>query len=170
VFRFLPGFLYRPIWSLACVFDGAVSAGIKYSLLKSRGAQLGSNVYIGAYVTIKCPSEIMLGNNVSIHSYCYIDATGGLSIGNDVSIAHNVSILTTSHTWTDMAKPIKYNELEEKPVNIQDDVWIGAGVRILSGADIAPKSIIASGAVLTSKIYSGRTIWGGVPARALKKI
>lgn len=98
-----------------------------------------------------------------------MEAYGGISIGNDVSIAHNVSILSVNHSWTEQSLPIKYNPIISGPVVIGDDVWIGCGCRIMANVEIDNRSVIAAGAVVTKNVPSN-TIVAGVPAKALKEI
>ncbi|MEO1486680.1 MAG: CatB-related O-acetyltransferase, partial [Bacteroidota bacterium] len=53
-------------------------------------------------------------------------------------------------------------------IEIGNDVWIGAQVTILDGVKIGDGAIIASGALVNRDVppYS---IWGGVPAKEIKK-
>ena len=53
-------------------------------------------------------------------------------------------------------------------VIIEGDNWIGANVTILKGVKIGEGAIIAAGSVVTKDIPAYE-IWGGVPARFLKK-
>jgi acetyltransferase-like isoleucine patch superfamily enzyme len=92
-----------------------------------------------------------------------------LKIGNDVSIAHQCSILTENHTWTDESLPIKYNPKAAAFVTIEDDVWLGCSARIMPGVKISRRSIVAAGAVVSSDVAS-RTIVGGVPAKVIKTL
>jgi acetyltransferase-like isoleucine patch superfamily enzyme len=110
-----------------------------------------------------------LGNNVNIHRFCYLDARGGIDIGDDVSIAHGCSLVAFDHSWDDRSKPIKYNPLVAAPIEIGSDVWLGCGVRVLSGVSIGKRSIIAAGAVVTKGFYEAG-IFGGVPAKCLSEL
>lgn len=131
--------------------------------------RIGNNVSIHNNVTIKNRNRIEIGNNVSIHTLCYLDGFGGLTIGNNVSIAHNTSIISFNHTWDRPDIPIKYNPLSSAPIIIEDDVWIGAGVRIMAGVKIKTRCIIAAGSVVTKDCESN-SIYAGVPARKIKSI
>ena len=52
---------------------------------------------------------------------------------------------------------------------IKDDVWIGAGVIILSGVTIGECSVIGAGAVVTKDVEP-YTVVAGVPARKIRDI
>ena len=54
-----------------------------------------------------------------------------------------------------------------RPIIIEDEVWIGLGVTILSGIRIGRGSIIAAGSVV-SKDIPAFTIAGGCPAKVIK--
>lgn len=164
--RILPTGIRQIIWDLTNPFGGKFALALRYILLSAACKKIGNNVYVGQNVRIVNPSGLTLGDNVSIHTNCYIDAIGICSIGNDVSIAHASSILTFDHTWDDSSIPIKYNPIKLNPVIVEDDCWIGCGVRILSGARIGTRSVIAAGAVVKGRIPE-MSIAAGVPARVL---
>lgn len=148
---------------------GAYGIGIRYLFMKRLARSCGNNVYIAQNVFFNNIKKLSIGNNVSIHPMCYIDATGDVSIGNNVSIAHCSTILSTNHTYANNLIPIKYNEISLNKTIINDDVWIGCGVRILSGVIINQRSIVAAGAVVTKEVVSN-SIYAGVPAKFLKRI
>jgi acetyltransferase-like isoleucine patch superfamily enzyme len=55
-------------------------------------------------------------------------------------------------------------------ISIGDDVWLGAGVIVLKGAQIGHGSTVASGSVVTAGVYPQRSILAGNPARVVKSI
>jgi len=125
---------------------------IRYMFVARLARSCGDNVAIFEGVHLFKVGNISIGSNVSIHEMCYIDATGGLKIGSDVSIAHATTIMTSEH---DYSKPLVTTRDADgflAPVEIEDDVWVGAGVRILSGITIGAHSVIAAGAVATKEV------------------
>ncbi|MGR5341954.1 acyltransferase [Vibrio astriarenae] len=169
VFSIFPTPLLKILWSLFNSGDSNVSLLVRYLVLCSRVKQCGDNVFVGPNVSIRGFDKLTIGNNVSIHHCCYIDAKGGVNIGNEVSIAHQSSVLSFEHTWNDNHCPIKYNPLSFGKVVIKDDVWVGAGVRILSGATIESRTILGANTVVKGSLQ-GCSIYVGAPARLVKKI
>ncbi len=104
---------------------------------------------------------------------------GPATIGNFVSIAPNVVRLKVNHP-IDAASthPCFFNPIykwtnndprEYSHILIDSDVWIGQNVIILpSVKHIGTGAIIAAGAIVTKDIPPYE-IWGGVPARFIKK-
>lgn len=164
-----PLFFRRFLWGMSTNFGGKMAVALRYVLLKSMAKEVGDNVYLGRFVTIKNPQNLSVGSNVSIHEYCYIDAVSSIEIGSHVSIAHSTSILSADHSWSDITVDIKYNEEIHKPTKIEDDVWIGCGVRILGGVRVSSRSVVAAGAVVSRNV-GNNTLVGGVPAKEIKKI
>lgn len=150
-------------------FLGGVGLLIRYLFAKTSAADCGDVVYIGPYVEIRNWKNLYLGSNVSNHRGCYLDAIGGITIGDDVSVAHSSSILSSDHSWDDLSLPIRDNPVQLNSVCIEDDVWVGCGVRILSGVTIKRRAVIAAGAVVIKDVSSA-TLVGGVPARILRNI
>lgn len=181
-FRLIPAI--RPLRSLGSKLPRPVAQWLLVHLRYRRGlgARLLRLVLLGALartcgdlvdvregVHLLGIRNIDVGSRVSIHPMTYIDGTGGLSIGSDVSIAHAVSILTTEHMFDQPGTVIRDQGRESRPTVIEDDVWIGAGARILAGVRIGSRAIVGAGAVVTSDVSSG-CIVGGVPARQISAL
>jgi len=56
-----------------------------------------------------------------------------------------------------------------RPIEIEDDVWIGANVTILAGVTVGKGSMVAAGAVVHRDVERGVVV-GGVPARVLRRL
>lgn len=164
--KLLPCWFVERMYRWSRHFSGRLSVGWRWALAKRLAASVGDNVLIGEHVQIRGWSSLMLGHNVSIHDHCFIDARGGLNIGNDVSIAHQVSILTFEHLWSDPTLPIRDNPVRYAPVNLIGDCWIGCGARVLAGVSIGRRCVVAAGAVVTRDVSSGDIV-GGIPARRI---
>lgn len=99
-------------------------------------------------------------NHAIIGQYCSL--APGVKIGLD---EHDISNFSTH--------PSTYNSKEYMrkigKVNIGNHVWIGANAIILAGNSIGAHSVVAAGAVVTKNIPEYE-LWGGVPAKFLKKI
>lgn len=149
--------------------EGSIPMGLRYICIKRLAKKCGKNVAIFPYFTLKHIDNMTIGDNVSIHTMCYLDALGGINIGDNVSIAHQCSLVSFDHTYTDIDTPIKYNNVLKGRIEIKNDVWIGCAVRILQGVTIGPRSIVAAGAVVTKDVERN-CLYGGVPAKAIKKI
>jgi acetyltransferase-like isoleucine patch superfamily enzyme len=169
LFKLLPKTVLLFMWNCIANHSQIIFVGLRYIILKALVKSCGDNVKIGTNVQILCWEKLSIGTNVSIHSNCYIDAYGEIEIKDNVSIAHNSTILSTNHDWSDISLPIKYNPMVPGKVIVCDDVWIGCGCRVLAGVKIESRSVIAAGAVVNKDVKS-KTIVGGVPAKIIKEI
>ncbi|WP_298881815.1 acyltransferase [uncultured Polaribacter sp.] len=127
-----------------------IQSGIRVD--KNATLKVGNNVGISS-VSIWSSKKIVIGNNVKI--------------GADVIIfdsdMHSLNYLERRDFTTD-AKNAK-----KKPIIIGNDVFIGTRSIITKGVEIGDKVIIAAGSIVTKSIPSNE-IWGGNPAKFIKKI
>jgi len=153
-----------------------------HQLLNEKYISIGKNTIIGKggiitawdkYENIDYTPEINIGNNCSIGEFVHITACKNITIGNNVLTGRYVYISDNSHGDTTSSEinipPIKRKLTVKGPVIIEDNVWIGERVCILSGVHIGKGAIIAANAVVTHDVPAF-SIVGGVPANLIKQI
>ena len=121
---------------------------------------------------IKGIENMSFGNYVRIHKYATIFSSDAkLIIGNKVALGPKVTIMTGNHA-TDTIGTFMWDVHDkkdglDKDVIIEDEIWVGSNVTILSGAHISRGCVIAAGAIV-NKYIPPYSIVGGVPAKVLK--
>src|SRR5882672_4247704 len=72
--------------------------------------------------------EVVIGDRCSINPYTVIYGPGkGTYIGNDVLIAGHCLIISASHIYENILKPINQQGYSSKGIVIENNVWIGSG-------------------------------------------
>ncbi|NEO90351.1 MAG: acyltransferase [Moorea sp. SIO3G5] len=117
---------------------------------------------------ISAQGKIKIGSDCSVNPFCFLYGAGDLVIGNWVRIATHTVIVTSNYTFDDLDTPIDLQPSIKKGVIIEDDVWIGAGVRILDGCRIGRGSVIGAGTVLTKSVEPYSVVVG-VPGKVIRK-
>lgn len=140
-------------------------------LNNSRGGiiEIGDNCNVFENVIIATyGGDIRIGDHTSVNPFCVIYGHGGLTIGKEVRIATHTVIIPSNHRFDELEVPIRLQGLKNLGIIIENNVWIGAGVRILDGVIVGENSIIAAGAVVTKSIERN-SIVAGVPAKLIRK-
>ncbi len=143
-------------------FCGVSVRSFLYSLALGKS---GRNLRIKKGVVIDCPEMISVGDDFNVGEYSFLSGNGGIRAGSGVIIGHHVSIITSRH-GTDRGSPMWKQKLALGPVEIGDDVWIGAGARILPNTKIGNGAVVGANAVVTHDVepYTGVA---GVPAKKI---
>ena len=128
----------------------------------------GENFYAHTGISILYPKNITIGNNVSINRYTTITARAPINIGNNVLIGPFVVITSSNHEYRNKEELILNQGHNDKPIIIEDDVWIGAHSVILPGVTIGKGSVLAAGSVVTKNVEPYSVV-GGVPAKLIKQ-
>ena len=109
---------------------------------------------------------IHMGRNVFLNYGCKLVDGGAICIGDDVLIGPDCDIITANHAVNPGKRRQGYMRL--KPVTIEDNVWIGAGVMICPGVTIGKNSVIGAGSVVVKDIPED-SIAVGNPCRVIGK-
>ena len=136
----------------------------------NKGIVIGDNVMIGRYTVISCKNgDITIGDNTNIAMSCFIQSAKKVDIGKNILFAAYCYVIGGGDHLTDRTDiPIIAQGQIVRGITIEDNCWLGAGVKVQDGTVIGRDSIIGSGAVVTKDI-SKFSVAVGVPAKVLKK-
>ena len=137
---------------------------LRLAFWKARVCKMGKVNYIGKYVVMHNPENIILGENISIADFVHIRGGGGVEIGNNTMLAARTCISSETH---DKNAEIYQNSLIQKKVTIGNNVWTGIGAIILAGVTIGDGAIVGAGAVVTTDVEPNSIVLG-IPAKPLK--
>lgn len=107
-------------------------------------------------------AKITIGNNCGF-SGTVIGAFDSIRLGNNVRCGAN-TLITDSDWHLDDPRASK-----PKPIEIEDNVWLGEGVRVLKGVTIGTNSVIGIGSIVTKNIPAN-VVAAGNPCKAIKSI
>jgi acetyltransferase-like isoleucine patch superfamily enzyme len=131
------------------------------------GIAIGSNAFIGRNTIIYCQNgNISIGENANIGSNCQIFSAGSVEIGKNVLIGAYTYLIGGGHSMTDLSTPIIKQERINKGVHLEDNIWVGAGVKILDGVTIGRDAVIGTGAVVNRDI-AAYAVAAGLPAKVI---
>ena len=132
------------------------------------GCRIGPNTLLLANASRSgAHARITVGPNSYVGPYSILHGDGGLQIGADVLIAPQVVITSHNHGHTSLETPMRLQPETYLGIVIEDDVWIGAGAKIMDGVKIGQGAIVAAGAVVARDVPANG-IAAGIPAKVLK--
>ena len=110
--------------------------------------------------------QIEICRETLIGPYSCIAGPGSVYIGEYCMISSHCGIYANQHIFSDRTRPIALQGVTTKGIVIENDCWLGTGVKVLDGVRIGRGSVIGAGAVVTKDIppYS---IAVGVPAKVI---
>lgn len=134
---------------------------------------IASLTYITGFPTLGChhflhikdrKCELILGRSAGITSRHYVDCNGGVYIGDFSTIAGVRSQILTHSI------DVYTNRQDARPVRVGRYCFVGTCCVILPGTRIPDYSILGGGSVLTKQYTEKGCLYGGVPARQLKRL
>jgi acetyltransferase-like isoleucine patch superfamily enzyme len=169
-----------------------IDEGVEIYAGKDSKISFGDNCWIMKNTIIRTKKEFVFGNDVNIATHCAIfsregnyegllkvgygthigdntimDVSENMEIRDEIAIGPNCVIYTHDHDYQQLDKPAWKGGVVQKPVIIKNGAWIGSGVTILPGVEIAERTVVAAGAVVTKNTEIS-SIYGGVPAKKIK--
>lgn len=134
------------------------------------GIVLGDRVYIGRNTIVYCKNgDIDIGENVSLSANCVVFSSNQLVMKPNSVVASFVYLLSGGEYDLDDPTPLALQKgtCTKGPLEIGEDCWLGAGVKVLDGASIGDHCAIGAGGVVNKPIPAN-SIAVGVPARVVK--
>ncbi|BCO32007.1 hypothetical protein TspCOW1_21100 [Thiohalobacter sp. COW1] len=110
--------------------------------------------------------NIRIGDRSGLGANCRVPYD--ITIGRNVMMGPDVMIFGVNHEFHDTSvRMIDQGYSARAPVNIADDVWIGARAIILPGVSLGKGAVVAAGAVVTRNVNEYEIV-GGNPAKVIR--
>jgi acetyltransferase-like isoleucine patch superfamily enzyme len=166
------------IWATAPELISRISAILPARLLTELlidyGATIGDDVRLTPpiafhNITEKPPfKNLFIGSHSYLGPQLFLDLKDRVVLGENVTIAMGVMLITHTDLYHSPLKEAGFPSTQAG-LMIDDGAYLGARVTVLQGVHIGARSVIAAGA-LVNKAVPADTIYGGVPAKEIRRI
>jgi acetyltransferase-like isoleucine patch superfamily enzyme len=133
--------------------------------------RLGDRVHLyrGTIIEVGAGGCVYIGADTHVQAGCNVKGfLRNVSIGRNVQIAPNCGFSPYEHNFEDRSATIQAQGIRSAgDIVLEDDVWVGMGVKVLEGVRIGRGAVIGAGAVVTEDVPP-YAVAVGVPARVIR--
>lgn len=157
----------RVLWGAVCVFLFRLSPRPFHAwrswLLRMFGATVGPNVHIYPRARIWAPWNLVCHEAAAIGDGAIIYNPVRVTLGSHAIVSQEAYLCGATHDYDDAAFPLK-----ALPITLGAYTWVCARASVLPGVTVGEGAVLALGSV-ASRDLEPWTVYGGVPARKIKK-
>ncbi len=143
-----------------------VRPGLPFPAIVNKGGRIdvaSCGFFPGVRIECWKGARVSIGKGTYLNRNTEIVAAESVTIGMDCKIARDVLIMDTDQ------HAIGAEPLVNRPVVVEDRVWIGARAIILKGVVIGHDSIVAAGAIVTKSVPPWSVV-AGPAARVVRRL
>lgn len=134
----------------------------------NRGISLGRGVFLGRNTILSCKDgDIELGDHVNIGFNSEIFSGSSVKVGRLGLFAAYTYLMGGGHAFDQAGVPVIEQERVSKGITLGENVWLGAGAKVMDGVTIGRDVVVGAGAVVTADLPDG-AVAVGVPARVVR--
>ena len=118
------------------------------------------------------PARLHIAETAAVVSCLFNTNSGSITVGDYTFSGSDVSLLAGSHDMNLTGLLRRDRQLDEGcDIVIGKGVWLASGCTLLGPCTVGDNAVIAAGSVvLPGTVVPPATVYGGVPARALKRL
>src|SRR6266496_3536122 len=143
---------------------GLVLRRLGYRLLL---ASVGRNVTFGQGVVLRHPWKIRIGDHVNIGFHSEIFSGSSVTVGRHGLFAAYTYLVGGGHEFERGDLAVLEQPRSSRGITLGDNVWLGAGAKVLDGVCLGDDVVVGAGAVVTSDLPPG-AVAVGIPARVVR--
>jgi acetyltransferase-like isoleucine patch superfamily enzyme len=135
------------------------------------GIFIGSNVFLGRNSILSCKDgEIHLEDGVNIGFNCEVFSSSQVILRKNALVAAYCYLIGGGNYRIDdfdtpFAEQCDFSE--DRGIEIDQNVWLAAGVKVLDGVTVGENSVVGAGAVVRDSIPDW-SIAAGIPAKVIR--
>lgn len=162
--HFSPNRVKRVLWYFLKPFlietkNHFIPNWLKISFLRFCGAKIGKDVVFMKNINLQYPWKLEIGDNVWVGEKSWLYNIEKIVINDNSVISQGAMLLTGNHDY----KKVSFDTIQ-KPIHLEQGVWVGARAIICPGVKLRSHSIISVNSVIIedTKAYG---IYQGNPAK-----
>jgi len=149
------------------VIDDLVMLDAKGS--DNAGISIGRGGFLGRGTILSCKNgDITLGDFANIGFHSEIFSGSCVRVGHHALFAAYTYLVGGGHEFGEPATPVIEQPRTSLGIDLGDNVWLGAGAKVLDGVRIGSGVVVGAGAVVTDDLPDA-VIAAGIPARVLRR-
>lgn len=150
-----------------CIIDDLVVLDAKGEA--NQGITIGDDVIIARNTVVSCKGgDIDIGDFTNISLNCMIHSEKSVRIGrNNLWAAYCYIIGGGNHDFDRTDLPIMQQGSHVEGIEMEPDIWLGAGVKILDGCHVGRGVIVGAGSLVNKDIPDYKII-AGSPAKVIR--
>jgi acetyltransferase-like isoleucine patch superfamily enzyme len=135
----------------------------------NRGIRIGDGVFLGRGTILSCKDgDIVLGEHTNIGFHSEVFSGSSVTVGRHGLFAAYTYLIGGGHDFGSTEAPVLEQGRTSAGIVLGDDVWLGAGAKVLDGVRIGNHVAVGAGAVVTSDLPDG-VVAVGIPARVVRE-
>jgi acetyltransferase-like isoleucine patch superfamily enzyme len=132
------------------------------------GIRVGQGVFLGRGTILSCKDgDITLGDHVNIGFHSEIFSGSQVTVGRYGLFAAYTYLVGGGHEFERADVPVIAQERVSRGITLGENVWLGAGAKVMDGVTIGDRVVVGAGAVVTGDLPAD-TVAVGVPARVVR--
>lgn len=136
--------------------------GWRVFLLHIFGAKVGKGVLVRPSVQITYPWKVTLGDYSRLGDRTVLYSLGEITIGSNSVISQGSYLCAGGHDYSSITF-----DIYEKPIIIEDQVWLAADVFVAPGIRVGYGSVVGARSTVLKDLPSGMICYGN-PAKPIR--
>jgi acetyltransferase-like isoleucine patch superfamily enzyme len=134
----------------------------------NRGIRVGNGVFVGRGSILSCKDgDIELGDHVNIGFHSEVFSGSSVTVGRYGLFAAYTYLVGGGHAFDEAGVPVIAQQRTSRGIRLGENVWLGAGAKVMDGVSIGDDVVVGAGAVVTADLPD-RAVAVGVPARVVR--
>jgi acetyltransferase-like isoleucine patch superfamily enzyme len=135
----------------------------------NEGISVGRGAFLGRGTILSCKDgDIVLGDFANIGFHSEIFSGSSVRVGHHALFAAYTYLVGGGHEFERGDVAVIDQPRTSRGIELGDNVWLGAGAKVLDGVRVGSGTVVGAGAVVTEDLPEG-AVAVGVPARVVRR-
>jgi acetyltransferase-like isoleucine patch superfamily enzyme len=134
----------------------------------NRGIDVGTGSFLGRGTILSCKNgDIELGEHANLGFHCEIFSGSKVTVGKFALFAAYAYLVGGGHEFEAASVPVIEQARVSRGITLGENVWLGAGAKVLDGVRIGNRVVVGANAVVNEDLPD-EVVAAGIPAKVLR--